>query len=313
MRTWFKRWLAKRLPPSSCVQLNRKTIFILPTITGYAMGTVLILMLLLSINYQNSLAYALTFLLFSICLLTALHTWRNLDQLKLQAVSVTDSFVGEQASFSIQLISDKRAYYAINLSWYEGEENLQRFDANAQSPTLVHLPLLQSRRGVMKAGRIKIKTVFPLGIWQAWSLVDLDQYALVYPKPIEADIKALLSEGSKDLQVSVNQRSGADDYDGLRDWQKGESMQRVNWKVWSKTDRFVVNNFTMQQGSEQVLNYADILGDTEYRLSVLCFHVLRLSQAGQTFELQLPQQTIGPDQGLLHQTECLQALAKFGQ
>lgn len=313
MRTWFKRWLAKRLPPNSRVQLNRKTIFILPTITGYAMGAVLVLMLLLSINYQNSLAYALTFLLFSICLLTALHTWRNLNQLKLHAVSVTDSFAGEMATYSIQLISDKGAYYAISLSWYGQEENLQRFDTNTQSPTLVQLPLLQQRRGVIKAGRIKVKTVFPLGIWQAWSLVDLDQYALVYPKPIDADIKATLAEGAEDFQVNANQRSGVDDYDGLRDWQEGESMQRINWKVWSKTDRFVVNHFTMQQGAEQVLTYADIAGDAEYRLSVLCFHVVRLSQARQRFELQLPNIKIGPDQGPLHETACLQALAKFGQ
>lgn len=313
MRAWFQRWLARRLPPQRQVQLQQKTIFILPTPTGITMLGVMLLMLLFAINYQNNLAYGLTFLLFSVSLLAALHTWRNLNQLILQSNPAADVFAGDSAYFNVHLSSPRRFYQSINLSWYEQTDNQQRYDVRPEAITPVTILLVQAQRGLHKTGRVKVQTVFPLGIWRAWSLVDLAQQVLVYPKPIEGAIATQALAGDEQGNVSASDQRGTDDYDGLRDWQQGESMQRINWKVWSKTDRFVVNHFTSQQAAEHLLAYTAVAGDMEYRLSVLCFHVLRLSQSSQIFTLQLPNQTIGPDQGELHKVACLQALAHYGE
>ncbi len=59
-RQWFAAWLARRLPPVKSIRLQQQHIFIVPTRTGIAYAAALLLMLLVAINYQNSLAYALT-------------------------------------------------------------------------------------------------------------------------------------------------------------------------------------------------------------------------------------------------------------
>ena len=59
----------------------------------------LLLMLLAAINYQNSLAYALTFLLGRF-VVAILHTYRNLAGLIIKAGSTPAVFVGEPAVFA---------------------------------------------------------------------------------------------------------------------------------------------------------------------------------------------------------------------
>src|SRR5690606_18853430 len=89
------RWLLRRIPPASSVRLDQRRIFIMPTRVGLAFAAALLLMLLTAINYQNSLAYGLTFLLGALFLVTILHTWRNLAGLLLHAGGTTAAFVGE--------------------------------------------------------------------------------------------------------------------------------------------------------------------------------------------------------------------------
>ena len=94
----WQRWLARRIPAASSVTLNQRRIFIVPSATGGAFALVLLLMLLAAINYQNSLAYGLTFLLMSLFIIAILHTYRNLAGLTLRAVGANPVFVGEQGS-----------------------------------------------------------------------------------------------------------------------------------------------------------------------------------------------------------------------
>ncbi|MFB1011726.1 MAG: DUF58 domain-containing protein, partial [Thiopseudomonas sp.] len=75
-----------------------------------------------------------------------------------------------------------------------------------------------------------------------------------------------------------------------------------------------VKQFSDLLGSETLLDYSQLQGDTEQRLSVLCFHVLRLDNALQPYTLQLPGQAVlGPDSGPAHRDSCLSALALFGR
>lgn len=85
LKPLWQRWLARRIPPAASVRLNQRRIFILPSRVGGAFAVALLLMLLVGINYQNSLAYGLTFLLMAVFVVTILHTYRNLAGLVLKA------------------------------------------------------------------------------------------------------------------------------------------------------------------------------------------------------------------------------------
>src|SRR5699024_2538312 len=74
----FQRWLKKRIPASSQVRLNHRRIFIMPTRAGMGLLLLLLIMLIGAINYQNSLIYAVVFLLGSLFWVGLHHTYRNL-------------------------------------------------------------------------------------------------------------------------------------------------------------------------------------------------------------------------------------------
>ena len=70
-------------PFTGPVNLTQRRIFILPTRQGVLFAIVLLIMLIGSINYNNSLGYLLTFLLASLAVVSILHTYRNLLSLKI--------------------------------------------------------------------------------------------------------------------------------------------------------------------------------------------------------------------------------------
>lgn len=108
-KPYWNRWLSRRIPVAASVRLNQRRIFIIPSQVGLAFMVALLLMLLAAINYQNSLAYALTFLLSSVFVVAILHTYRNLAGLILKAGAAPAVFAGEPATFRVRLESSARA------------------------------------------------------------------------------------------------------------------------------------------------------------------------------------------------------------
>ncbi len=309
-KQWFAAWLARRLPPVQSIRLQQRHIFIVPTLTGAAYAAALVLMLLVAINYQNSLAYALTFLLASLGLLTMFHTWRNLAGLTLSAAGSTPCFAGEQGGYRLRLSTDKADYQAIAVGWHA--KQLTLVDIARYSEQFVELSLLGQRRGWQQAPRLRVETRFPLGLFVAWSQIDLAQSVLVYPQPLHDVVIANASEGEEDDSDQASLSAGVDDFQGLAAWQPGDSLRRIHWKAWSKGQGLLVKQFTEQQGQQLVLDFEQMSGDVEFRLSVLCAQVLKVSQTEQPYSLFLPGQQIGPDLSAEHRQRCLRALALYG-
>ncbi|MFH7445195.1 DUF58 domain-containing protein, partial [Pseudomonas syringae pv. tagetis] len=78
-------------------------ISIKPTRIGITSAQELVLMLLVAINYQNSLAYGLTLLLMSVGVLAILHTYRNVTGLIITAGVTRSVFVGEPVQLRLRL------------------------------------------------------------------------------------------------------------------------------------------------------------------------------------------------------------------
>lgn len=85
LRRRFQEWVNRRIPPARSVTLDQKRIFIFPSRVGFFFGLTLVLMLLLSINYQNNMGYAVTFLLATLFVIAVLHTYANLSGLTIHA------------------------------------------------------------------------------------------------------------------------------------------------------------------------------------------------------------------------------------
>jgi len=306
------RWPGRIVNAAGGVCLDRSCIFILPSRVGLAFGLALLLMLLAAINYANSLAYALTFLLGAVFLISILHTFRNLAGLRLQAGAPAAVFAGEQARFPLRLDSEERPRLALALGWSSGE--LQLLDLPAEGSASLELSLPAERRGWLSAPRLRVESRFPLGVLVAWSWAALDRRVLVYPRPLAGDLP--LSAGALDEAEEEGRRAhgeGVDDYQGLRAYRPGDSRRRLDWKAYSRGRGLLVKDFSALEGSELCLDFAALGGDAEARLSLLCHWVLELSAHQRPFVLQLPALRLGPDSGEAHRDACLRALALYGE
>ncbi|HEY0285467.1 MAG TPA: DUF58 domain-containing protein [Pseudomonas sp.] len=307
----WQRWVIRRIPQASRITLDHRRIFILPTRVGGTYALVLFLMLLVSINYQNSLAYGLTFLLLSVAILAIVHTYRNLSGLILSAGSARSVFVGEPVQLRLRLESAGHSHQAVAVGW--DSEQLQQTDVAAEHLIEVELTLPAVSRGWLQAPRLRVESVFPLSIFRAWSWLDLGQTVLIYPRPVPGTLPLLKgAQPHVEDQGQATRGQGVDDYQGLRLYQPGDSRRRLHWKAYSRGQGLLVKDFTELSGNDLCLDFMALGGDIEERLSRLCYWVLELSQRQQPFALRLPGFLSAVDSGHVHRETCLRALALFG-
>ncbi len=304
------RWLQRRIPPGPSMRLDQRRIFIMPTLVGLAYVGALLLMLVAAINYQNSLAYGLTFLLGSLFVVAILHTWRNLAGVLLLGAGSTPVFAGEPARLRVRLESCGRAHQALRLGW--SASGMQETQVPAGGASDVELSVPSVQRGWLRAGRLRVESRFPLGILVAWSWVDLELAALVYPRPLAGQLPHTAGLGDEPHEDSRALAGGVDDFQGLKPWQPGDSRRRLNWKAYSRGHGLLVKDFSEPAGDEALLTLDGPGGDIEVRLSLLCHWVVELSARHQPFTLQLGAQQLGPETGEVHRDACLRALALFG-
>lgn len=305
----FQNWLSKRLPPSNVVKLNQKNIFILPTRQGLYFALLISFMVLAGVNYQNSLVYGLAFLLSSLFMVSILHTFRNLSGLTLRAGKSDMVFVGEDAEFEVILSrSGKRTYEAIVLGW---EADLMvNADLLQNTESTVKLFVKTKARGLLNPGRLMVQTSYPVGLFRAWSWVDLDATTLVFPRPVDAgQVPAAESMGD---EGDMPQKQGVEDFHGLREFAPGDSPRHISWKTYARTDELQVKEFSGFVDRRIWLDWDYFVGmDKESRLSRLCYWVLQASKTSDEYGLRLPGLQRQPANSVPHRLMLLKDLAMF--
>lgn len=306
----LQAWLRRRIPPARTVALTQRNVFIFPTAFGGLFAVLLLLLLIAAINYQNSLIFALTFLLASTFSAAILQTFLNLAGLRVSGRDAAPDFAGRRLSYRVRLESGSgRRYVAVRLGWPGGVD--RTVHVPREGGLEVELLRPAERRGVDRPGRLRIETRHPTGLLRAWSWLDLEVEALVWPRPLDADPPPEDAEARRSggpAQV----RAVGEDLWGLREYQAGDSPRRVAWKQYARRGKLVTKEFERPVGDGTVVDWDAVDGDTELRLSRLCRQVLDLDRAGCAYRLRLPGRALGPDRGPGHREACLRALALFG-
>ena len=309
---WLEQWITRRQTPRrGATALDRRRVYILPTGYGYVFAIILIVLFLWAVNYNNSMGFALTFLLAA----TAMNAmWRsnvNLVGLTLHPVRVEPVFAGHEARFGYRVENpDRQPRYAVVLT-LPGSSS-QSGNLSGRGSELYTLTLAAERRGYLRPGRLRIDTRFPLGLFEAWSWVTFDQRCLVYPAPVGQ--QSLPSGQQSEAGSGGETGSGSEDYAGLRSYAPGDSPRHVAWKAAARDDNLLVKRFTGQASPDLWLDWAAVAAaDTEARLSQLCRWVLQADRQGRDYGLRLPGVTIEPASGERHYRRCLEALALYGK
>ena len=305
----FDRFLKRRYVKPGQTVLDRKRIFILPTYHGLAFGASLFVMLMGSLNYNNSLGFVLTFLLAGVMLIATFHTYRNLRHLNVKAVRVSPCFAEQNAQFII-VLENQDSLPRVAIFVKALNQTPVALDVPRASSALATLTVPAPRRGRLPLGIVTVETRFPLGLYHAWSYVNLEMQALVYPKPAPAEQFAM-PQHSGFGSLDATQR-GAEDFGGLRSYQSGDSTRHIHWKTWARNETLVTKHFTQPTSQEVWFDYEQAPGDeVEAKLSVLCRWILDAQAAGLNYGLRMPDQIIDPANGEHHHHRCLETLALF--
>ena len=142
LRQRIQRWIATRTPRvAGPWPIHRRRVYIVPTRYGYGYGLLLFVMLLGAMNYSNSMAFALTFLLAGIGLLAMHYTHGNLVNLVVAAQAPDPVFAGDSARFRILLDNPTRSdRYALTVHWQDAPASTARHaDAAAAAVALALL------------------------------------------------------------------------------------------------------------------------------------------------------------------------------
>lgn len=313
MISWFKTrfmlWLDRRVPTARRIHLDQNKLFVFPSAAGFAYFFVLVVLWLLATNYQNNLVFGIAVLLSSMFVTAILHSYANLAGLELQFFGAEPVFAGQDALFGISIShSGKRPRHNIRLSFKGG--SVEVVDPEFKLQNNVFVCISTARRGWFKPGRVRVESVYPLGLLRVWTYLDLDCQVLVYPKPISSSVNHNQHTSADDGHL-IN-GNGSDDFIGLKTYQEGEPLQQVAWKQYASEKGLFSKQYGDAVDEQSWLNWDFFAGqDTEQRLSRLCGQALDLAKRPVDYGLKLPGVVIAPGRGESHLRQTLTALALF--
>ncbi len=307
------RRAAHRSVPKARVALTRRSIYIVPTRAGLALGVTLGLMLAGSINYNLGLGYVLTFLLAGLGIVGMLHTWRNLAGLDLTPGRPSPGFAGGQVTWRIRIANPSTLTRGSVGLWMEGATPLH-LDVPARDEAVATLDLPVAHRGRLQAPRVRIQTIYPLGLFRAWAYAELDMQTVVYPtpEPSPPPLPAMPGPRGNGGRIPL----GEDEFAGVREYQPGDPPARIAWKTMARTDTVLTKHFSGGEGGSVIrLDLSAVPGDfgLERALSRLTAWVALAEDARVRYSLGLPGREIPPDDGPAHRSRCLEALAVHGR
>lgn len=303
-------FISKRSGPfDGSVTLTRDRVYIVPTRAGIIFSILLFTLLIGSINYEKSLGFVLTFLLVGIGNIALLSTWRNIAGLKLKRISSSAVFAGETATFNVQLINQKFFNrHAIIISQLGVDHDI--IDSPSNSKHTMCFKVESVSRGKLNAGRFRLYSEFPTGLFVAWTWVDLSMHCMVYPAPdkkLDIPMLDLSEDGDNDFSGH-----GVENFSQLRKYHAGDNINRISWKASAKSDALFTKEFVGSKPVTHWINWDDIPAqNTEHRLSMMTALIIEANKRQQYYGIKLPNKIVSPASGDKHFHHCLTELALY--
>jgi uncharacterized protein (DUF58 family) len=292
------------------VTLERRRLYILPTGTGVAFAMLLFLMLIAGLNYGNSLALFLAFLLGAFALVAMQQCHRNLLGIAVLTVSAPAVFARAGGVVQVTLASPPGlARYRVEAALPE----LPAVAADLPSPESrrLELPLPAVKRGIVRIERVRLATAHPFGLFRAWTWLHAPIEMLVYPRPA-GSLPMPAESGAK---PGARSRGGSepDEWQGLRPFRDGDSPRQVDWKAYAREAPLLVKEYNPAGSELRRFDFGQLTDpDVEVRLAQLARWVVDAEAHGERYGLALPGVWLPPDRGPEHRHRCLAALALFG-
>jgi uncharacterized protein (DUF58 family) len=284
--------------------------YILPTRGGLAFATLVFVMLLAGLNYSNSMALMITFLLSGFGLIAMHLTHRNLVRISVRTVSTANAFVGEHGTIHVTLQNAADTpRLGIEIQTADSERILVDVPAGATVRADLALPL--PRRGRIDIDRFKLSTAFPFGLFRAWTYVHLRVGVLAWPVP--RGRREPPPEAANDGHSQALHRAGDEEWSSLREFRSGDSPRQVAWGAYARGRGLLVKTYQSSAAHHRTFDLASTAGENlEPRLEQLSAWIVAAHARGECYGLKLGSHELPPGGGHDHRARCLDGLALYG-
>jgi len=284
---------------------------------GGAYLMIALAVLVAAMNYSNSMAFILCFLMLATMVSAAAMGRGYVSGVSLRGVRIHPAFAERGVRLTLELTAaggaDRPALFAAAAGDDGWGHAAGPVSLNRRGVMVLDTGIPAPRRGSFHLRTIRWETRYPLGVFRCRREVRVNRNYLVYPAPggqrpwPEPETRWHdWTEGSH--------MSGGDDFAGLRPWREGESPRHIDWKSVARGRPLNVKEFS---GGGQVRTWFDwnhLAGvPEEERLSQLTRWVLDADHLGVEYGLRLPGGTVESGSGTRHARDCLEALARHGE
>ncbi|MEO8134420.1 MAG: DUF58 domain-containing protein [Betaproteobacteria bacterium] len=300
------RWWRLKPTDAGAIRLTHQRIYILPTRRGWAFLFTLVLMLLGALNYALSLGFLFIFLLGGMFHAALLQAYRQLRALLIATGEEPEAFAGEVARFA-PVVTNTDNSIPLHCA-LEAQDAAHTVVIEPGQMALAPLAVSAPQRGRLALGRITLSSIYPLGLWRAWSYVHFPVSAWVYPHP-EAAPPPLPMVGIGAGEGHA-QAAGTDEFSGLRRYEPGDTPRQIAWKALARGAGLHSKEFAGAARGQCRLEWNALSGlDTEARLSRLAAWVLAAERARIDYVLRMPGLVTPLGHGPVQRVLCLRALA----
>lgn len=304
---WARRRQGEdRLP----VPVNTRRIYILPTRGGYAFAALLFVMLIAGLNYGNSVALLITFLLAGFALISMHLCHRNLAGTVVRSVSTVDGFAGEHGRLSITL-DNAADTPRIGLECALDDAERVTVSVPVDASARAELPVELEKRGRVRIDRIRLSCAFPFGLFRAWTWLHLPLSLLAWPPP--RGQREPPPEAAIGGSATAIHRAGDEEWAGLREFRDGDSPRQVAWAAYARGRGLLVKTYQSPAAHQRTFDFARVPGsDVEQRLEQLAAWIVAAHARGERYGLKIGGQEVAPASGSEHRARCLNGLALYG-
>ena len=314
VRGRFRAWWSSRMLPRESQTLTQRNIYIVPSRAGLAFCLTLLLLLVVSINYQLSLGFALTFLLAGSAAASMHMTHGSLRGLTLHLKPLVPAFDGDSAVMEMVVTNPGASRLGVGFGLDLGARPIPLAYAEiaAQGQTSVHLGWLAPGRGLHGLPLVRAESRYPFGLFRAWTIWRPAGQQWVYPRP-ESPVPPWPQTDVAQGDDKPAARTGVGtEFEGVRAYRRGDTLRQVVWKKAARTGEMISRETAGAVQREMWLQWGHAQGlDTEARLSRLAAWAIAADAAGHNWGLRLPNAELAPAQGAAHRHAALQALAAW--
>ncbi len=292
---------------------RKNQVYIIPTRFGAIFLCSIVFILFVGAIYSNNLVNLLSFFLASITIVSMVQTHDNLKGVKLKMIRASSGFAESYITVETTLENPTKStrfnleVRLPELEFYEEIEESVPISAFARNR---FQSVYRTRgRGVYKIMKARISSIYPLGLFYAWTYVDTETQYFVYPK---TSGKQSLPQDSVEGETSRFSNAHGEDFSGHRNFQKADSPSRIDWKAFARGRGILIKEFKSGASKSLLLDYQSCPQDqSEAKLEQLSQWIEICRKKEIPFALQLPDQYLATGMGVRHVKKSLEELAKF--